>query len=119
MQFFLAILFVFGACMMMAHQQYRATALQEKRVEYRYLPLDLDSWLKEQQYSAWNVMSDMVNQTSGYCTVGRSEGTPIWEIVDGTPSPTTTPAPFSSPSPGEPEVTFKPVTTPPPSSLVF
>lgn len=105
MHLFLTILLVLGAGMVFAHQQKRTDELYEKKVEYRYLPLPLDDYLRQQQYSASNVMGDMINQTQGYCSVSH-DTTPVWETTLGTPMPTdvmtpvplTTPVPTQSPS---------------------
>lgn len=97
MSFFLAILLVLGACLMMAHQQMRQTALAEQRVEYRYLPLDLDTWLKEQQHSAFNVMNDMVSQGNGYCTPSSTANSPK-DVFE--PTFTQTPSPPPDPNAG-------------------
>lgn len=87
------VLFVLGAGMIMMHQSMKTAALQEKKVEYRYLPLDLDTWLKEQSFSAFNVMNDMVNQTQGYCSVSTASTAPTAPFP--TPIPTSTPVPFT------------------------
>ena len=85
MRFLLVMMLLLGAGLMFAHQYIRTATLTNERVEYRYLPLPLDEWFKEQQFSAAAVMSDMVEGTQGYCSNGTSATLP--------PVPTTTPTP--------------------------
>ena len=37
------------------------------RIEYRYLPLSIDQWFKESQYTASDVMNSLIEDTNGYC----------------------------------------------------
>ena len=68
MRALLVLLLFLGIGMMVLHQSVLQTTASQKIVEYRYLPLPLDQWLKEQEFSAFNVMNDMVETTAGYCS---------------------------------------------------
>lgn len=92
----LVVLLFLGAGLLAIHQSVRTTAAIEQKVEYRYLPLPLNEWIKEQQFSAFNVMTDMVETTQGYCG-------PVKTTASSSPAaPTDTPAPSVQPSPPQP-----------------
>jgi hypothetical protein len=98
----LVALLVAGAGLLVIHQTVQQKAAMKQRVEYRFLPLPLDQWFKEQQFSAFATLSDMVNDTNGYC-ITQPTGTPLPEPTPfpttAPPVPTTTAPPFTSPPP--------------------
>ena len=62
------VLLVIGMGFLALHASVKSVELKQSLVEYRYLPLPLDQWFKEQQFSAFQVMNDMVETTTGYCS---------------------------------------------------
>ena len=96
----LVVLLFTGAGLLVLHQSLKTQAAIEQKIEYRYLPLPLDQWLKEQQFSAFNVMNDMIETTQGYCgpvktsSVTPTTAPPQDTLPPTTPSPTPTMAPL-------------------------
>ena len=90
----LVVLLFVGAGLLAIHQSVRTTEAIEQKVEYRYLPLPLNEWMKEQQFSAFNVMNDMVETTQGYCGPVKTST----KIPTDTPAPSITPGPQPVPS---------------------
>jgi hypothetical protein len=88
----LVVLLFLGAGLMALHQSVRTTDAIEQKVEYRYLPLPLNEWMKEQQFSAFNAMTDMVETTHGYCGPVKTSST-------ATPTDTPAPSVTSPPAP--------------------
>ena len=101
----IALLFT-GAGLLVIHSSVQKQASAKQRIEYRYLPLPLDEWMKEQQFSAFNVMSDLVNDTNGYCVTPSPAPGITPTPMPPTPTPTPTPVP-----PTDPPVTTPPFTT--------
>jgi hypothetical protein len=70
MNILLVLILFLGLMFYYAHQykvQQEIIQNQPARIEYRYLPLSLDQWFKESQYSATNVMNSLVSDVNGYC----------------------------------------------------
>jgi hypothetical protein len=111
----LVVLLFLGAGLMAIHQSVRTTEAIEQKVEYRYLPLPLNEWMKEQQFSAFNVMTDMVETTQGYCGPVKSTtstSTPQVPTDTPAPAPSTTPNPTESSKPLSPIPSAMETTTP-------
>lgn len=102
----LVALLVAGAGLLVIHQTVQQKAAMKQRVEYRFLPLPLDQWFKEQQFSAFTTLSDMVNDTNGYCITPT--GTPL---PQPTPFPTTAPPVSTTTAPPASTTTAPPFDT--------
>lgn len=102
----IALLFT-GAGLLVIHSSVQKQGAMKQRIEYRYLPLPLDQWMKEQQFSAFNVLTDMANDANGFCTTP----TPAPMMF-----PTEPPAVTTAPPAAPPAITTAPpaVTTAPP-----
>lgn len=93
----LVVLLFLGAGLMVIHQSVRTKDAIEQKVEYRYLPLPLNEWMKEQQFSAFNAMSDMVETTQGYCgPVKTDSSSSRGKLPADTPTPSASPQPVET-----------------------
>jgi hypothetical protein len=103
----IALLFT-GAGLLVIHSSVQKQAVMKQRIEYRYLPLPLDQWMKEQQFSAFNVLTDMANDANGFCTTP----TPAPTMFPTEPPATAAPPAITTAPP--PITTAPPTTTAPP-----
>jgi hypothetical protein len=108
MNILLVLILFLGLAFFYAHQykvQQEIIQQQPSRIEYRYLPLSLDQWFKESQYSATNVMNSLVSDVNGYCNPITVDGSEY--IDEETPSVTPTEKPtFEETKKPEDKVTF-------------